>query len=140
MVGEIKKQKYIHYHCAGHKGKCGEPYTREELLEERFTALLKKPLFDDDVFDWMRQALTESRADGKREHAEVIHVLRRNAAGFGSALTCSISTGLTVRSQRISMTACARSGATGKIDARGTSNAISLRTTATWTRESNCSN
>ena len=77
MVGEIKKRKYIHYHCAGHKRKCGEPYTREELLEERFTALLKKPLFDDDVFDRMRQALTESRADAKREHAEAVARLEK---------------------------------------------------------------
>ena len=50
MADEIKKQKYIYYHCTGHKGKCREPYTREALLEERFTALLKKLRFDDDVF------------------------------------------------------------------------------------------
>ena len=77
MVGEIKKKKYIYYHCTGHKGKCGEPYTREELLEERFTALLKKLRFDDDVFDWMSQALTESCADEKREHAEAIARLEK---------------------------------------------------------------
>lgn len=77
MVGEIKKKKYVYYHCTGHKGKCGEPYTREELLEERFTALLKKLCFDDDVFDWMSQALTESCADEKRENAEAIARLEK---------------------------------------------------------------
>ncbi len=41
MVGEIKKGRYIYYHCTGFKGKCPEPYTREEVLEERFTGLLK---------------------------------------------------------------------------------------------------
>lgn len=24
MVGELKKQQYVHYHCTGYKGKCPE--------------------------------------------------------------------------------------------------------------------
>ena len=36
IVGEIKKQRYIYYHCTGYKGKCNEPYVREEVLEEKF--------------------------------------------------------------------------------------------------------
>ena len=35
MVGEIKKGRYIYYHCTGFKGKCPEPYTREQVLEAR---------------------------------------------------------------------------------------------------------
>ncbi|HBI19378.1 MAG TPA: recombinase family protein, partial [Brevundimonas sp.] len=46
LVGEIKKKKYIYYHCTGFKGKCGEPYVREEVLEERFTDLLRQLRFD----------------------------------------------------------------------------------------------
>lgn len=34
LVAEIKKQKYVYYHCTGFKGNCGEPYVREEVLEE----------------------------------------------------------------------------------------------------------
>jgi hypothetical protein len=30
MVGEIKKARYVYCHCTGYKGKCLEPYTREE--------------------------------------------------------------------------------------------------------------
>ena len=40
IVGEIKKQRYVYYHCTGYKGKCDEPYVREEVLEDRFGALL----------------------------------------------------------------------------------------------------
>ena len=47
VVGEMKKQKYVYYHCTGHKGKCGEPYVREEVLEEKFTTLLGELRFDD---------------------------------------------------------------------------------------------
>jgi DNA invertase Pin-like site-specific DNA recombinase len=49
MVGEIKKGRYIYYHCTGFKGKCPEPYTREEVLEEKFTALLKCIAFSDET-------------------------------------------------------------------------------------------
>jgi DNA invertase Pin-like site-specific DNA recombinase len=28
FVGELKKGKYIYYHCTGNRGKCSEPYTR----------------------------------------------------------------------------------------------------------------
>ncbi|MBM4073840.1 MAG: recombinase family protein, partial [Planctomycetes bacterium] len=35
LVGEIKKGRYVYYHCTGYKGKCPEPYTREEVLDGR---------------------------------------------------------------------------------------------------------
>ena len=41
MVGELKKGRYICYHRTGYKGKCPEPYTREEVLEKSFTAVLQ---------------------------------------------------------------------------------------------------
>ena len=34
MVGELKEQRFVHCHCAGHKGKCPDPYTREVILED----------------------------------------------------------------------------------------------------------
>ena len=33
FVGELKKRKYVYYHCTGNRGKCEEPYTRQEILE-----------------------------------------------------------------------------------------------------------
>ena len=76
FVGEIKKQRYIYYHCTGYKGKCGEPYVREEVLEEKFAALLGRLVFDDEVLDWVRDALHDSHADERREHEEAIKRLR----------------------------------------------------------------
>ena len=76
VVGEIKKQRYIYYHCTGYKGKCDEPYVREEVLEEKFGALLSQLAFDDDVLDWVRDALHDSHADERREHEEAIELLR----------------------------------------------------------------
>ena len=36
LVGEVKKRKYVYYHCTGYRGKCGEPYTPERILEREF--------------------------------------------------------------------------------------------------------
>jgi site-specific DNA recombinase len=76
MVGEIKKQRYIYYHCTGYKGKCDEPYVREEVLEEKFGALLSRLTFDDEILDWVRDALNDSHADEWREHEAAIKRLR----------------------------------------------------------------
>ncbi len=35
VVGEIKNGRYVYYHCTGCKGKCAEPYTREDKLDGR---------------------------------------------------------------------------------------------------------
>ena len=76
IVGEIKKQRYIYYHCTGYKGKCKEPYVREEVLEEKFGTLLGQLVFDDEVLDWVRDALHESHADERGEHEGAIERLR----------------------------------------------------------------
>ena len=72
LVGEIKKQRYVYYHCTGWKGRCPEPYTREEALEEQFTDLLRGLTFDQEVLDWVAEALRESHADERRYHGEAI--------------------------------------------------------------------
>lgn len=29
-VSEVNNGRYVYYHCTGYKGKCPEPYTRED--------------------------------------------------------------------------------------------------------------
>jgi site-specific DNA recombinase len=76
IVGEIKKQRYVYYHCTGYKGRCDEPYVREEVIEQQFTDLLGRLKFDDEVLEWVREALDASHTDEKREHEEAIKRLR----------------------------------------------------------------
>ena len=47
VVGEVKKERYVYYHCTGYADKCqGRPascrrkYVREEIIEAKFTDLL----------------------------------------------------------------------------------------------------
>jgi site-specific DNA recombinase len=77
MVGEMKKARYVYYHCTGYKGKCPEPYTREEVLEETFTELLKGISFSEEVLAWVTRALRESHQDESKFHEEAIIDLQR---------------------------------------------------------------
>jgi len=79
VVGEMKKQRYVYYHCTGYADKCqGNPascrrkYAREEALEAQFTELLGRLKFDDEVLEWVRDALHASHADERQEHEEAI--------------------------------------------------------------------
>jgi site-specific DNA recombinase len=72
LVGEIKKGRYVYYHCTGAKGKCPEPYVRQEILEERFAEVLMALVFDDEVMEWVARALRESHRDERRFHEEAI--------------------------------------------------------------------
>ncbi len=79
VVGEIKKQRYVYYHCTVYADKCrGEPavcrriYVREEALEEQFAELLGRLRFDDEVLGWVREALQASHADQRCEHEVAI--------------------------------------------------------------------
>ena len=60
LVGELKKRKYVYYHCTGYRGKCPEPYTREEVLEHEFAAVLRDLVVPPAVLRWLQSELVES--------------------------------------------------------------------------------
>jgi site-specific DNA recombinase len=72
LVGEIKKNKYIYYHCTGYRGKCVERYAREEVPERLFGDLLQELRLDSEVIDWVRQALRQSQQDESRSRQEAV--------------------------------------------------------------------
>jgi site-specific DNA recombinase len=72
IVGEIKKQRYVYYHCTGYKGRCDEPYVREEVIGQQFSEILSRLNFDEEILAWVRDALHASHADEKREHEAAI--------------------------------------------------------------------
>jgi site-specific DNA recombinase len=76
LVGEIKKGKYVYYHCTGFKGKCAEPYVRQEILDGEFSRLLRSLALDKDVVEWISEALKESHVDKRRFHDEAISRLK----------------------------------------------------------------
>jgi len=81
MVGELKKGKYVYYHCTGGKArvtgatKCPDRYTRQEVLEEQFGELMKGLSFDKEIVTWVATALRESHIDEKQHHGHAIETL-----------------------------------------------------------------
>jgi site-specific DNA recombinase len=59
-VGELKKQKYVYYHCTGHRGKCEEPYAREEVVQEQFAAALKELVIPPGILKWLQESVSKS--------------------------------------------------------------------------------
>jgi site-specific DNA recombinase len=82
MTAEQKKGKYIYYHCTGHKGKCGEPYIREEEIDRQFGSALRSLEFDEEILQWVRTALQESHKDEQTYHSEQINLLQKEYQRF----------------------------------------------------------
>jgi hypothetical protein len=57
ITAEIKKGKYIYYHCTGNHGPCPRPAARQETLEEKLGEVIKGITIDEGLLDWLIQAL-----------------------------------------------------------------------------------
>ena len=75
LTAEIKKGRYVYYHCTGFKGKCPEKWVREEEVSKQFGQALKNIKLDQEVVDWVVIALKESHSDEKRFHQEQVKTL-----------------------------------------------------------------
>jgi hypothetical protein len=62
LVAEIKKGRYIYYHCTGNRGKCPGRYARQEVLEARFADALGGLALDEEVLDWLTTACARARS------------------------------------------------------------------------------
>ncbi|MBU8934774.1 MAG: zinc ribbon domain-containing protein [candidate division Zixibacteria bacterium] len=63
LVGELKKGKYIYYHCTQARGPCNHPWVREEVLDQRMMDVLKAVEIDDGTVGDIVQALKDSHQD-----------------------------------------------------------------------------
>ena len=77
LTAEIKKGRYIYYHCTGNKGRCPEKYVREEEIAEQFGEALRAIQLDDEVLAWVTTALRQSHQDARRYHHEMIASLQK---------------------------------------------------------------
>jgi site-specific DNA recombinase len=77
LTAEIKKGRYVYYHCTGYKGKCPEKYVREEEMARQFGEALRLIQMDSEVIEWVVTALKESHGDEKRYHDEMIAKLQK---------------------------------------------------------------
>jgi site-specific DNA recombinase len=64
VTAEIKKSKYIYYHCTGYRGKCELPYFREDEIGNRLGGILQNIRIPDDILGQLETSLL---ADKDRE-------------------------------------------------------------------------
>jgi DNA invertase Pin-like site-specific DNA recombinase len=67
MVGEIKKGRYVYFHCSGYRGKCPEPYVREEVLIGHFAERFRQLAIAPELVRW---AEVETVTRAAREKAD----------------------------------------------------------------------
>ena len=67
LVGETHKNRYTYYSCSGYKGKCGEPYVREEVLDGQFYELLESLEFDEEVISYLKDTVQKT-SEEEREY------------------------------------------------------------------------
>jgi site-specific DNA recombinase len=79
MVAELKKGRYIYWHCSGRRGKCPEPYTREEALIEEFAGILGELVVPREALDWLSQEVSSS---DQTQHAARAAAIKRCEAGL----------------------------------------------------------
>jgi site-specific DNA recombinase len=63
VTGEIKKQKYVYYHCTQHRGKCSLPWFREEDIAKRLGEPLKGLQVPKEVVAQIVSALQDDQAN-----------------------------------------------------------------------------
>ena len=68
ITAEIKKDRYIYYHCTFDKGNCGGGYVREEKLERQFEGIFDEFQFSENILDWVREALRQSQKEKTAFH------------------------------------------------------------------------
>ena len=77
ITAEIKKGKYVYYHCTHGKGGCASGSIRQEALEEQFGEIIRRISIDDSRLEWFKKALAESHALEKDHHNETVAALYR---------------------------------------------------------------
>lgn len=76
ITAEIKKGKYIYYHCTGSKGGCSKSHVRQEVLEEKLGEVIKGIHISDEIKDWIVKALRESHKEEKNYYDGIIKGLQ----------------------------------------------------------------
>ena len=77
ITAEIKKGRYVYYHCTGYKGKCGNTYIRQEHLSDLLGEVVRGIQINPDVAARIAHALRESQADKRKFHMESIDRLQK---------------------------------------------------------------
>jgi DNA invertase Pin-like site-specific DNA recombinase len=80
VIGEIKKGKYIYYHCTGQRGKCPEKYAPQEKIEAQFCDAVRRIVLPEAFVGWASDVLRVANADDACLREEAISRLTAESA------------------------------------------------------------
>jgi len=69
ITAEMKKGKYIYYHCTGYKGNCGNTRIREEDLDGLLGEVVKRIKIDEKIANWVEKSINKG-SEKEREYLE----------------------------------------------------------------------
>jgi DNA invertase Pin-like site-specific DNA recombinase len=71
LVAEMKKGRYVYYHCTEGRGRCDDPYVREEKLVGEMARAVEQLVIAPETIAWLAVAVAESDKTeaGAREQA-----------------------------------------------------------------------
>jgi site-specific DNA recombinase len=77
LTAEIKKGKYIYYHCTGKKGDCKQAYLRQEAIDQQFELLLDSIQVSEDTQNLLLDSLRDSMKDKIEYHNTLVQQLEK---------------------------------------------------------------
>ena len=77
MTAEVKKGRYVYYHCTGFRGRCGNTYIREEELSKLFEHAVRRVQIPSEVAEGIAETLRSSQAEKERFHRTAVMQLQQ---------------------------------------------------------------
>ncbi|MFC1475912.1 zinc ribbon domain-containing protein [Candidatus Zixiibacteriota bacterium] len=80
IVGEIKKGRYVYYHCTQARGRCDQPWVREEVLDSQMVSIFKAIELNEDTVHAILKALKDNQQKEKTFRESEVKRLKRKHA------------------------------------------------------------
>lgn len=82
ITAEIKKGRYVYYHCTNGRGQCEQPWVREEVLDEQIARLVRSVEMTEQEFTTLQKALRMSHQDEQAYHDGQLAALNAHYAAL----------------------------------------------------------
>jgi DNA invertase Pin-like site-specific DNA recombinase len=77
LSAQIQKEKYIYYHCTGHKGNCNTPYLSQNIIDREFSKILQNIHLTEKQVSDIYTGLKESLQDKISYHNKAVEHIER---------------------------------------------------------------
>ena len=68
ITAGLAKRKYVYYRCTEFRGKCGQPYVPEPVLEQRMREVVQAVQIGTERLEWLKELLRQSHKDEQAYH------------------------------------------------------------------------